>query len=59
MLKILLQEEGNAISEATKSISNATQTVVGVKDSIVGYFGDDKKSADRPVPSKSKNSVYF
>lgn len=43
-MKIFLQEEGNAVSEATKSISNATQKVIGVKDSIVGYFGDDKSS---------------
>lgn len=44
LLKIFLQEEGNAVSEATKSISNATQKVIGVKDSIVGYFGADTPS---------------
>lgn len=52
VLKILLQEEGNAVSQATKSISNASQKVIDVKDSIVGYFGDDKP-AEKPAPSKS------
>lgn len=61
MLKILLQEDGNAISEASKSISSATQKVVDVKDSIVGYFGDDKKPAEKSAPNKSmtRNFVYF
>lgn len=55
LLKILLQEEGNAISEASKSIQGATQKVIGVKDSIVGYFGDDKsaKPVEKPAPAKS------
>lgn len=55
LLKILLQEEGNAVSEATKSIQGATQKVIGVKDSIVGYFGDDKsaKPAEKAAPAKS------
>lgn len=55
LLKILLQEEGNAVSEASKSIHGATQKVIGVKDSIVGYFGDDKSAepADKPAPAKS------
>ncbi|XP_055313311.1 MICOS complex subunit Mic60 isoform X2 [Sitodiplosis mosellana] len=58
LLKILLQEEGNAVSEASKSIQGATQKVIGVKDSIVGYFGDDKsaKPADKPAPVKSSSS---
>lgn len=51
LLKIFLQEEGNAVSEATKSISNATQKVIGVKDSIAGYFG-----ADTPSKSAEKTS---
>ncbi|XP_031616740.1 MICOS complex subunit Mic60 isoform X2 [Contarinia nasturtii] len=58
LLKILLQEEGNVVSEASKSIQNATQKVVGVKDSIVGYFGDDKtaKQTEKPAPVKSSSS---
>lgn len=67
LLKIFLQEEGNVVSEASKSISNATQKVIGVKDSIVGYFGDDKpsKPAEKAppataAPSKSTaNSLGF
>lgn len=46
------------MSEASKSIHGATQKVIGVKDSIVGYFGDDKsaKPADKPAPAKS---IFF
>lgn len=65
LLKIFLQEEGNVVSEASKSISNATQKVIGVKDSIVGYFGDDKpsKSAEKAptttaAPSKSMTHLF-
>lgn len=57
LLKILLQEEGNAVSEASKSINNATQKVIGVKDSIVGYFGDDK-SAKPTEKAASVKSVF-
>lgn len=55
LLKILLQEEGNAVSEASKSIQGATQKVIGVKDSIVGYFGEEKpaKPTEKPAPAKS------
>lgn len=58
LLKIFLQEEGNAVSEASKSIKGATQKVIGVKDSIVGYFGDDKstKPAEKSAPAKSMDN---
>lgn len=62
LLKVLLQEEGNAVSEATKSINNATQKVIDVKDSIVGYFGDEKsaKPAEKAAPVKSMfRSIQF
>lgn len=60
ILKVLLQEEGNALSEATKSINNATQKVVNVKDSIVGYFDNDKStSKSTTTPAKSKISLKF
>lgn len=64
LLKIFLQEEGNVVSEASKSISNATQKVIGVKDSIVGYFGDDKpsKPAEKAPPTAatpSKSMEYL
>lgn len=60
LLKVLLQEEGNAVSEATKSINNATQKVIDVKDSIVGYFGDEKsaKPAEKAVPVKSMFQAF-
>lgn len=59
LLKVLLQEEGNAVSEASKSINNATQKVIDVKDSIVGYFGDDKsaKPAEKAAPVRSSSSA--
>lgn len=53
VLKVLLQEDGNALQEATKSISGATQKVVDVKDTVVGYFGGSKEE-EKPVPSKRK-----
>lgn len=67
LLKIFLQEEGNVVSEASKSISNATHKVIGVKDSIVGYFGDDKPSSKpaekapptTATPSKSTEYLFF
>lgn len=60
LLKVLLQEEGNAVSEATKSINNATQKVIDVKDSIVGYFGDEKsaKPAEKAASVKSMFQAY-
>lgn len=64
LLKIFLQEEGNVVGQATKSISNATQTVIGVKDSIVGYFGDEKpskaaeKSPTIATPTKSMENRF-
>lgn len=61
ILKVLLQEEGNALSEATKSINNATQKVVNVKDSMVGYFDNDKSTSKSTTttPAKSKISLKF
>lgn len=63
MLKIFLQEEGNAVSEATKSISNATQKVIGVKDSIAGYFGADTPSKPTekapPTVAPTKSMSYL
>lgn len=54
------------VSKASKSISNATNKVIGVKDSIVGYFGDDKpsKPAEKPspaaaTPSKGMKMTYL
>lgn len=51
VLKVLLQEDGNALQSATKSISNATQKVIDVKDTVAGYFGGSKEE-EKPVPSK-------
>lgn len=60
ILKVVLQEEGNAVSEATKSISNASQKVVGLKDTVVGFFGgetEEKLKAPKPsITAKSSSS---
>lgn len=42
VLKVVLQEEGNVVSEVAKPIKSAAQKVVDVKDSVVGYFSDEK-----------------
>lgn len=57
VLKILLQEEGNAVSEASKTVSNATQSVVSFKDSVVGYFSGEK-SAETPIQAPVTGSVF-
>lgn len=57
VLKVLLQEDGNALQGVTKSISSATQKVVDVKDTVTGYFGGSKEE-EKPVPSKRMNFYY-
>lgn len=53
MLKVVLQEDGNIVSEASKTINQATQKVVGVKDTVTGYFSGSKSAEEeKPVPSK-------
>lgn len=54
ILKILLQEEGNAIDEASKSIGKATQKVSEFSSNVTGYFGG--KKLDEPAPVKRKSS---
>ncbi|KAG4075514.1 hypothetical protein HA402_003339 [Bradysia odoriphaga] len=49
ILKILLQEEGNAIDEASKSIGKATQKVSEFSSNVTGYFGG--KKLDEPAPA--------
>lgn len=39
MLKVFLQEEGNAFDEAGKSINKATQKVSDLTSTVTGYFG--------------------
>lgn len=51
VLKVLLQEEGNALQEVSKSVSNTTQKVVDVKDTVFGFFGGSKEE-EKTVPSK-------
>lgn len=51
VLKVLLQEEGNALSEAKKSIDSATEKVIGAKDTVASYFGSETKH-EEPAPSK-------
>lgn len=61
VLKVVLQEEGNALDEATKSISQATQKVTDLTSSVTGYFSGSK--VDEPtkpiVPAPTKRNGYF
>lgn len=52
ILKVVLQEEGNVVSEATKPIKVAAQKVIDAKDTVVGFFSSEK-SAQKPAPAKS------
>lgn len=51
VLKVVLQEEGNAVSQVVKSVSNASQQVVDLKDTVVGFFGGE--SAEKPKSGSS------
>lgn len=55
---MLLQEEGNAVSKATKSINNATQKVFDAKDTVFSLFGAEKP-APAPTPAKSICHLYI
>lgn len=57
VLKILLQEEGNAVSEAKKSIDSATQKVLDAKDTVAGYFGAEPKHEEKAAPAKGVYAV--
>lgn len=57
LLKVLLQEEGNALSEAKKSIDSAAQKVIDAKDSVAGFFGADTKHDETPAPAKGIDRV--
>lgn len=58
VLKVLLQEEGNAVSEVKKSIDSATQKVVDAKDTVASYFGSETKHDEKPAPVKgNRHSV--
>ncbi|KAJ6638910.1 MICOS complex subunit Mic60 [Pseudolycoriella hygida] len=57
ILKILLQEDGNAIDEASKSIGRATQKVSDFSSSVTGYFGGNKTDEPVPVKPKEKEAV--
>lgn len=51
-MKIVLQEDGNVLSEAIKPIKGAAQKVMDAKDTVVGYFISDKP-AEKIAPAKS------
>lgn len=58
VLKVLLQEDGNAVSEASKSIKNATQKVIHVKDTVFGYFGNEKAKPAPAAPTSTSKSNF-
>lgn len=53
VLKVLLQEEGNAVEAASKSIGRATQKVIDVKDTVSGFLGTSSEK-EKPTASKRK-----
>lgn len=71
VLKVLLQEDGNALESASKSLGRATQTVsdIGTKVSgigskvsdlsgtVTGFFGGSKAPEAPAVPLKSEYHV--
>lgn len=59
VLKVLLQEEGNALSSAKKSIDNATQKVVDVKNTVASYVGLDSKPDEKPAPASVPAKCTF
>lgn len=55
VLKVLLQEEGNALDQASKSLSKASQKVSDITTTVTGYFGkttEEPKSNAFPIKSK-------
>lgn len=55
MLKVFLQEEGNAFDEASKSINKYTQKVSDITSTVTGYFGgggnkDEPQSKITSIP---------
>lgn len=61
VLKVVLQEEGNAVSQVVKSVGNASQKVVDLKDTVVGFFGGEsaekpKSGSSLPTQSPAKSS---
>lgn len=63
VLKVLLQEDGNALESASKSISNATQKVSDVTQkvsdvtsSVTGYFSGSK--LDEKPPATQVKSMF-
>lgn len=65
MLKVFLNEEGNALDEAGKSIGKATQKVSDMTRTVTGYFGGgaskepETKSKLAPVPAVLTKRIVF
>lgn len=57
VLKVFLQEEGNAFNEAGKSISKATQKVSDLTSSVTGYFGGGGNK-DEPQTEQANTSTF-
>lgn len=54
MLKVLLQEEGNALESATKTINQATAKVSDISSTVTGFFGGSKAPEPPVAPLKSE-----
>lgn len=57
VLKVLFQEEGNAVEEASKSINRATRKASDVKETFsvsVSQFLGNSSEKEKSTPSKCK-----
>lgn len=62
VLKVVLQEEGNALDEATKSISQTTKKVTDLTSTVTGYFSGtklDEPSKPSAIASTKRNAFFF
>lgn len=50
VLKVLLQEEGNALESVTKTFNQATEKVSDISSIVTGFIGGSK-APDTPVTS--------
>lgn len=57
VLKVFLNEEGNALDEAGKSISKATQKVSEMSSTVTGYFGGGATKEPEPKVKHSPVST--
>lgn len=58
MLKVLLQEEGNALESVTKTFNQASQKVSDISNTITGFIGGSKAPEPPVAPLKSESLSF-